>query len=248
MEHVLTHTDYATNVKTHIVIDVPDGVPSSWIQIIGIEVQELPKDRIVPSKVFSQSDDQTIMQMKARGFKAKAIAERLGVTRQQVYARYYLLVNHKGVKHSGRHVKPTRVNTRISAQAANLVRDFSIATQSSLATSLDSILRSTVVKEYVESHPSVIAYREVNQPKGKDSPAVIKLRGFHQRAQSTEGFDKRMQRHTEATRAEIQTLKELADLGKPDGSRIKGSLKDYGFDSVTGRFYGAVDGDDSTRK
>ena len=192
-ERVLTHTDPATGIKTHIVVNGDT--------VVGIEVQEGHGTRVVPSKIFTESQDTQLMQMKARGFKAKAIAERLGISRSQVYARYYLLVNGKGVKHSGRHVKPTRLNTRISAAAANLVRDYSKATNQSLATALDSILRSTVVKEYVEpARPAASKVIWVNEHED----------GYYT-AHNTEEKAKHSARYSRIIRIAVKYVEAIAD-------------------------------------
>lgn len=186
----LTHHDAATGIDTIIGLKVPDQIAAVTTDMVvtGIEVVDRSTLRLIPSKVWSADMDRTLLQMKTRGFKMKTIAEKIGMKATACYSRYYLLVSHKGVKHSSHHHKPTRLNTRVSKAAADLIRDYSNASGMSINHALDSILKSTMVKDYVESHPSVIAYRESQERKLKRVPVentvtsrVIKLRGFEER-------------------------------------------------------------------
>ena len=176
----LTHKDPATGIETVIGMKVPARASETLLtelRVIGIEIVDRSTLRKTPSKVFSPEMDAKLLQMKTRGFKMQEIADRLDLSRQACYARYYILVNHKGIKHSSHAHKPTRLNTRVSKSSADLLRDYSNASGMSLNMALDSILKSTVVKDYVESHPSVIAHRESEERKRESAPSRVKLRG-----------------------------------------------------------------------
>lgn len=176
----LIHHDAATGIDTVIGLKIPAKASNlaTDMTITGIEVIDRSTLRTLPSKVWSAQMDAKLLQMKTRGFKMQAIADSIGMPRQACYSRYYLLVSHKGIKHSSHAHKPTRLNTRVSKTSADLLRDYSNASGMSLNFALDSILKSTVVKDYVESHPSVVAYRESEERKREKAPQPVKLRGF----------------------------------------------------------------------